>query len=71
MVKTVVSSSFYWYSRGEMTFSEAKVFCSENILRNLNNLDDKWSLSGEELRALDRFVEEDILTYIASKYPLS
>jgi hypothetical protein len=54
-----------------MTFNEAKVFCSENILRNLNNLDDKLSLSGDELRSLDMFLEEDILTYIASKYPLS
>lgn len=71
MVKTVISSSFYWYSKSEMTFNEANVFCSENILRNLNNLDDKLSLSGDELRSLDMFLEEDILTYIASKYPLS
>jgi hypothetical protein len=41
-----------------MTFNEAKVFCSENILRNLNNLDDKLSLSGDELRLLDAFLEE-------------
>ena len=34
-MKSVSSASFHYCSKNEMTFEQAKVYCCENILKNL------------------------------------
>jgi len=34
-MKTVSSAAFHYFSRNEMSFEQAKIYCSENILKNI------------------------------------
>jgi hypothetical protein len=47
MVKTVFSSAFYYYEKQEMNFEQTKIFCSENIFKNIAALNEKYHLSAE------------------------
>lgn len=46
--KTVFSTAFNAYSRNEMSFEQAKIYCSENIFKNLVSLNQRYSFSGKE-----------------------
>ena len=43
--KTVFSSAFYYFSKGEMSFEQTKIFCSENIVKNIVTLDKQHVVS--------------------------
>lgn len=45
VVKTVASSAFNAYLKGEMSFTQTKIFCSENILKNIVNFSRSFSLT--------------------------
>ena len=69
--KTVTSAAFNYYSKKEMNFQHAKIFCSENIFKNITNLSRHYTLSAKELSIIDHHVERSVLNYLGTKYPLT
>jgi hypothetical protein len=48
-----------------------KAFVCENFLRNLVSLVEKFNITAEEMRMIDRLLKEKVLPYWKAKYPLS
>lgn len=70
-MKTVCSTAFNYFSRGELSYEQTKVFCSENIFKNVVLLSQQHRLSDEEMEAIDGHVKTGVLGYLALKYPLT
>lgn len=71
VVKTISSASFHYFSKNEMSFEQAKVYCSENIFKNIVNLNKSYSLSSKEFETIDNHIKTGVLNYLATKYPLT
>lgn len=69
VVKTVASSAFNAYSKGEMTFSQTKIFCSENILKNIVNFSSSYLLNKDEIEMMDKHIAGEVVEYLEAKYP--
>ena len=54
-----------------MTFEQTKIYCSENILRNIALLTDKINLSAEHMEIINNHLKNRILPYMNSKYPMT
>ena len=54
-----------------MNFEQAKIFCSENIFKNMVILNKNYKLSAQEFEMLDSFIEKKVLHYLGKKYPLT
>lgn len=52
-----------------MNFEQAKIFCSENIIKNLVVLNERHHLNNREFQQLDSYIQHKILHYIRKKYP--
>jgi hypothetical protein len=48
-----------------------RAFVCENFLRNLVSLVEKFNITAEEMRMIDRLLKEKVLPYWKAKYPLS
>jgi hypothetical protein len=71
VVKATFSSAFNSYSRNEMTFEQTKIYCSENVFKNIARLSTQYRLSESEMEAVDKHIKKGVLEYLAAKYPLS
>ena len=69
--KTVFSVGFKLYETGVMDINKVKAYCSENVLRNLICFSQKNDLTPGEMYDLNKFLEEDLLSYLCQKYPES
>jgi hypothetical protein len=54
-----------------MTFEQTKIYCSENILRNIVLLTDKINLSPEHMEMINSHLKNRVLPYMNSKYPMT
>jgi hypothetical protein len=54
-----------------MSFEQAKIYCSENIFKNIVRLSQKYRLSDLELKLIDNHIKDGVLKYLAAKYPLT
>jgi hypothetical protein len=54
-----------------MSFEQAKIYCSENIFKNIVRLSEKYRLSDLELELIDNHIKKGVLNYLAAKYPLT
>ena len=69
MVVEVYSAAFHSYTKGDMRFEQAKVYCSENIFKNLVRLNQRYQFSAEEFKLIDEHIKEGIMSYLQRKYP--
>jgi|688.fasta_scaffold683915_2 hypothetical protein len=54
-----------------MSYDQAKIYCSENILTNIVQLNESYNLSSQEIRLIDDHIENGIAPYLLSKYPMT
>ena len=54
-----------------MSFEQTKIYCSENVFKNIARLSKKYSLSEMEMEKIDSHIKNGVLTYLAAKYPLT
>jgi hypothetical protein len=52
-----------------MSYEQAKIYCSENIFKNIVRLRKKYCLSDLELKLIDDHIKDGVLKYLAAKYP--
>jgi hypothetical protein len=71
VVKTVCSSAFGSFSKKEMNFEQTKIYCSENIFKNMVILSSKYSLNADEMELIDSHIKNGVLMYLSAKYPLT
>lgn len=71
MVKSICSSAFNSFYKKEMSYEQVKIYCSENILKNIVTLSSQYILSPEELELIDSHLKKGVLSYLAAKYPLT
>lgn len=67
----VVSTTFNYYINEDMTFEQAKVYCCEEILKNVGAFAEKHDISASVLSQLDNIMKKKVMPYLAQKYPLS
>ena len=54
-----------------MTFEQAKVFCCEEILKNISEFGERHELTSDILNLSDKIMKEKVMPYLALKYPLN
>ena len=54
-----------------MSFEQAKIYCSENILRNIVILAQRSGLSAKEIQIIDTHIKTNVIDYLDAKYPLT
>ena len=54
-----------------MSYEQVKIYCSENILKNIVTLSSQYTLSLDELELIDSHLKKGVLSYLAAKYPLT
>lgn len=54
-----------------MNFEQAKIYCSENIFKNLVLLNQRCSLTARDFQLIDSHLKNGVLTYLGKKYPLT
>lgn len=54
-----------------MNFNQAKIFCSETILRNIALLSKVKPLKPDTFELMDKHLKNGVLRYMMTKYPLS
>jgi hypothetical protein len=53
-----VSIAFNYYLKDELTYEQLKVYCSENILKNIAVLTQKYRISADEFKEIDEFFRD-------------
>ena len=71
LCRSVVSTTFHHYLNGNMTFEQAKVFCCEEILKNISEFGERYELTSDLLKLSDKIMKEKVMPYLALKYPLN
>ena len=71
MTKTVCSSAFNSYLKGDLNYEQIKIYCSENIIKNIAFLNKKQHLKKNEVKILSKYETNYVLPYLAKKYPLT
>ena len=54
-----------------MNYEQTKIYCSENIFRNIVILSSRYALSAAEIELIDDHIKNGMLTYLTAKYPLT
>lgn len=67
----VFSVAFNFYVKDELNYKQAKVFCSEGILRNVVLLTKKFKLNKKQMQAIDVHIKDGLVEYMQAKYPLT
>ncbi len=52
-----------------MNFDQAKIYCSENIFKNIVLLSEKYLLGKKEMEMIDKHIKKGVLNYLLAKYP--
>jgi hypothetical protein len=71
LCKRVWSMAFNAFSRQEMTFENTKIYASEQIMRNLVRLCERFPLGKEEFRIFNQHLQSDTVSYMWHKYPMT
>lgn len=69
--KFVFSAAFRALSEQRLSVRQAKIFCAENVLKNIVYCSQQRKLTSEHLAVIDAFVAGSILPYLSQKYPVS
>jgi hypothetical protein len=54
-----------------MSYDQAKIYCSENMIRNIIRLNSAYSLNSKEVQWIDEHIEEGVTAYLLAKYPMT
>jgi hypothetical protein len=54
-----------------MNFEQAKVYCSENIFRNIVILAQENGLTAKQIQIIDKHIKDNVLDLLSAKYPLA
>jgi len=54
-----------------MSFEQAKIYCSENILKNIVILGQKVTLTDKDFEVMDAHIKTKVLDYLSAKYPMT
>lgn len=54
-----------------MSYDQAKIYCSENIISNIIRLNENYHLTSEEIKDIDEHIEDGVTTYLLTKYPMT
>jgi hypothetical protein len=54
-----------------MTFEQAKVYYSENILKNIVILGQSATLTDKDFEAMDKHIKTKVIDYLSAKYPMT
>jgi hypothetical protein len=54
-----------------MNFEQTKIYCSENVFKNIARLSKQYRISEYEMETLDKHIKQGVLGYLAAKYPLT
>ncbi len=69
--KFVFSAAFHALSEQRLSIKQTKMFCAENVLKNIVYCSQQRKLTSEHLAAIDFFVGGSVLPYLSQKYPIS
>lgn len=67
----MVSCAFNMLSSDQLSYEQAKISCSEGILRNVVLLTEKYELSREQIKLINQDIEQNIVKYLKRKYPMT
>lgn len=67
----VLSSAFNSFTSDRMTYEQTKIFCSQEILKNIYSLSKEWKLTQSQMELINEHIEEKIVPYMQKKYPLT
>lgn len=67
----VWSKAFHYYSTNQMSFENTKIYCSQQILKNLARLSEKYPLTAHHFAVIDRHLQGSVLEYMLQKYPMT
>lgn len=70
MFQNLFSVAFRSFKEQKLSVDQAKIFCSENILKNLVNLNNFHPLSSAMLEMIDCVIKLSIVPYMKKKYPI-
>jgi hypothetical protein len=71
VVRTICSSAFNYFFKKEMNYEQTKIYCSENIYKNIVVLSSRYTLSAAEIELIDDHIKKGVLSYLTAKYPLT
>ena len=63
--------AFNGFIKDEMSFEQAKNYCSENIFKNLVRLNQEYNFTAEDFARIDSHIKKGVLNYMSKKYPLT
>ena len=67
----VVSSAFNLLISDKLSYEQAKVCCSEGILRNIVLLVQKYQLNKDHISEINSHIEVNVVPYLKRKYPMT
>jgi hypothetical protein len=67
----VVSSAFNLLLNDSLSYEQAKVSCSEGILRNVVLLVHRYQLNKEHIKMINDHIERNCVPYLKRKYPMT
>ena len=70
LCKKVFEHAFAELIERKFENDQVKIYCSENIIYSTVEFIKKNSLNQEDIRLINNCLKEEILPYIAEKYPL-
>jgi hypothetical protein len=63
--------AFNYLSHNEMSFEQAKIYCSENILKNIVKLSQKVTLTKQHFEVIDAHLKTKVIDSLFLKYPIN
>jgi hypothetical protein len=70
-MKTICSVAFNYCSHNEMSFEQAKIYCSENMIKNIITLGRKVTLTKQHFEIIDTHLKTKVIKYLTFKYPIN
>jgi hypothetical protein len=67
----VFSTAFHYFERGNMSYDQTKIYCSENLISNIIRLNETYHLNSAEIKLIDEHIEDGISPYLLTKYPMT
>jgi hypothetical protein len=71
IMTTISSAAFHYLENNQMTFEQAKIYCSENIIKNIVLLGQKVVLTDKDFEVMDKHIKTKVLDYLSAKYPMT
>lgn len=65
------SVAFHYFIKNNMNYDQMKAFASESLLRNLVILIEKYKVTPEQIKFIDKTMNEKVFPYLKAKYPMT